>query len=137
MRISDWSSDVCSSDLKATGSVVLDQGRAALRLSGFRSKADVIITNTADGRKLNDNDSWGVRGKLLFEPSDVTAIYVIGDYGESNRNCFVSTVRSVMPTTTFYNGETRADLPSDQIGNACCRERDGQFVQVSVMPGYI
>ena len=100
--------------LKATGSVVLDQGRAALRLSGFRSKADGIITNTADGRKLNDNDSWGVRGKLLFEPSDVTSIYVIGDYGESNRNCCVSTVRSVMPTTTYYNGETRADLLADQ-----------------------
>src|SRR3546814_3495183 len=92
--------------LKATGSLVLDQWRAALRLSGFRSKADGIITNTVDGRKLNDNDSWGVRGKFLFEPSDATSIYVIGDYGESNRNCCASTVRSVMPTTIYYNGRS-------------------------------
>jgi iron complex outermembrane receptor protein len=100
--------------LKGTGSLVLDEGRAALRVSAFRSKADGIITNTVNGQKLNDNDSWGVRGKFLFEPSDVTSIYVIGDYGESNRNCCVSTVRSVLPTTVYYNGQTRASLLSAQ-----------------------
>ena len=108
--------------LKATGSLVLDQGRAALRVSGFRSKADGIITNTIDGRKLNDNDSWGVRAKLLFEPSDVTSIYVIGDYGESNRNCCASTVRSVLPTTTYYNGQTRAALLAGQTLGPLNRE---------------
>ncbi|HWW59407.1 MAG TPA: TonB-dependent receptor [Sphingopyxis sp.] len=108
--------------LKATGSLVLDQGRAALRISGFRSKADGIITNTVDGRKLNDNDSWGVRAKLLFEPSDVTSIYVIGDYGESNRNCCASTVRSVLPTTTYYNGQTRAALLAGQTLGPLNRE---------------
>lgn len=100
--------------LKGTGSLVLDEGRAALRLSGFRSTADGIITNTFNGKKLNNTDSWGVRGKFLFEPSDVTSIYVIGDYGESNRDCCVSTVRSVLPTTTYYNGQTRAALLSAQ-----------------------
>lgn len=108
--------------LKATGSLVLDPGRAALRISGFRSKADGIITNTVDGRKLNNNDSWGVRGKLLFEPSDVTSIYVIGDYGESNRDCCASTVRSVLPTTTYYNGQTRASLLADQTLGPLNRE---------------
>ncbi len=108
--------------LKATGSLVLDQGRAALRVSGFRSTADGIITNTVDGRKLNDNDSWGVRAKLLFEPSDVTSIYVIGDYGESNRNCCASTVRSVLPTTTYYNGQTRAALLAGQMLGPLNRE---------------
>lgn len=108
--------------LKATGSLVLDPGRAALRISGFRSKADGIITNTVNGEKLNDNDSWGVRGKLLFEPSDVTSIYVIGDYGESNRNCCASTIRSVLPTTTYYNGQTRASLLANQTLGPVNRE---------------
>jgi iron complex outermembrane receptor protein len=100
--------------LKASASAVLDQGRAALRLSGFRSTADGIITNTVNGQKLNGNNSWGLRGKLLFKPSDVTSIYLIGDYGESNRNCCTSTVRSVLPTTTYYNGQTRAALLASQ-----------------------
>ena len=100
--------------LKGSGSVVLDEGRAALRLSGFRSTADGIITNTLNGQKLNNTNSWGVRGKFLFEPSDVTSIYIIGDYGENNRNCCASTVRSVLPTTVYYNGQTRAALLSAQ-----------------------
>src|SRR3546814_21080627 len=82
--------------LKATGSLVLDQGRAALRLSGFRSKADGSITNTVDGRTLNDNDSWGVRGKFLLEPSDTHPISVIGAYGETNRNTYAPTSPSAL-----------------------------------------
>jgi iron complex outermembrane receptor protein len=100
--------------LKGSGSIVVDEGRAALRVSGFRSTADGIITNTLNGQKLNNTDSWGVRGKFLYEPSDVTSIYVIGDYGENNRDCCVSTVRSVLPTTVYYNGQTRASLLSAQ-----------------------
>src|SRR3546814_9899332 len=94
--------------LKATGSLVLDQGRAALRLSGFRSKADGLITNTVDGRKLNDNDSWGVRGKFLFEPSDATSIYVRSEEHTSE-------LHSLMPISyaVFCSKKTtrRASVP--------------------------
>ncbi|MBZ9650305.1 TonB-dependent receptor [Sphingobium sp. 3R8] len=100
--------------IKGSASVVLAPDRLALRVSGYRSKADGIITNLFNGENLNNIDSWGARGKLLFEPSEVTSIYVIGDYSENNRDCCVSTVRSVLPTTTYFNGQTRAALLSGE-----------------------
>src|SRR3546814_9846700 len=51
MRISDGSSDVCSSDLR---------------------------------------NRWGVRGQLLFEPSDALSIRLIGDYDKIDENCCIA-----------------------------------------------
>jgi iron complex outermembrane receptor protein len=92
--------------LKASASAVLDPGRLALRISGYRSTADGIITNLYNGQKLNNTNSWGLRGKLLWEPG-------CRHLGLSDRRlcqerpqllCFH--VRSVLPTTTYYNGQT-------------------------------
>lgn len=100
--------------LKGSASAVLDPGRLALRISGFRSTADGIITNLYNGRKLNNTNSWGLRGKLLWQPDSDTSVYLTGDYGQNNRDCCVSTVRSFLPTTTYYNGQTRAALLAGQ-----------------------
>jgi iron complex outermembrane receptor protein len=100
--------------LKGSASAVLDPGRLALRISGYRSTADGIITNLYNGQKLNNTNSWGLRGKLLWEPNADTSVYLTGDYAKNDRNCCVSTVRSVLPTTTYYNGQTRTSLLAGQ-----------------------
>src|SRR3546814_10511366 len=42
MRISDWSSDVCSSDLMSLGSHALDVGAMAVFLYAFREREDLM-----------------------------------------------------------------------------------------------
>ncbi|HWU03022.1 MAG TPA: TonB-dependent receptor, partial [Novosphingobium sp.] len=100
--------------LKGSGSLVLVPDRLALRLTGFRSTADGVITNLYNGQNLNNINTWGLRGKLLWEPGADTSLYLIADYSKNDRNCCVSTIRSVLPTTTYYTGQTRAQLVAGQ-----------------------
>ncbi|NKI98799.1 TonB-dependent receptor [Novosphingobium sp. SG707] len=100
--------------IKGSASVVLDQGRLAMRVSGFRSTADGVITNLYNGQNLNNTNGWGLRGKLLWEPDSDTSLYIIGDYSKNDRRCCVSTIRSILPTTTYYTGQTRTQLTAGQ-----------------------
>ncbi|WP_164852681.1 TonB-dependent receptor [Novosphingobium umbonatum] len=100
--------------LKGSASMVLKDGSVALRLSGFRSTADGVITNLYNGKNLNNINTWGLRGKLLWDMGDNTSLYIIGDYSANNRRCCVSTIRSILPATTYYNGQTRAQLTANQ-----------------------
>lgn len=105
--------------LKMSSSVPLAEGKAALRLSGFYGEADGIVTNAYDGKNLNDNEAYAVRGKFLLAPSDSWEVYVIGDYSKAERHCCVSTVRSILPTTRYWGptGPTRTSLYSGiQLG---------------------
>ncbi|WP_068092859.1 TonB-dependent receptor [Novosphingobium rosa] len=100
--------------LKGSASAVLAKDHLALRLSGFRSSADGVITNLANGKNLNNINTWGLRGKLLWDLDGDTSFYLIGDYSKNDRRCCVSTIRSVLPTTTYYTGQTRAQLTANQ-----------------------
>lgn len=100
--------------IKGSTSLVLKDGSVGLRVSGFRSQADGIITNLNNGQNLNNINTWGLRGKLLWDMGGSSSLYIIGDYSSNNRRCCVSTIRSVLPTTTYYNGQTRAQLTANQ-----------------------
>lgn len=54
----------------------------ALRLNATYSSQDSItrLTRTTPGRAEGDVEEYGVRAKLLFEPTSNLSIYVIGDY---------------------------------------------------------
>src|SRR3546814_11476936 len=67
MRISDWSSDVCSSDL-----------------DGFY---DLIDTSGAKVGDTNDRDRYFLRGQALYEPNDALSIRLIGDYTHRDESC--------------------------------------------------
>ena len=56
------------------------------RLTGFYKTIDGYIENSFDDRVFNGSESWGLRGKLEFEPADNVNIYIIGDYRESDSN---------------------------------------------------
>src|SRR3546814_11514860 len=60
MRISDWSSDVCSSDL-----------------AGYSK-------NLANGQRYDDKDFWAVRGTLRATPAPNLTITLSGNYSKED-----------------------------------------------------
>src|SRR3546814_11728223 len=94
MRISDWSSYVCSSDLTAT-SWLDGQHRAFVAFGGVPRIA------------VPDNPKALVAKPNRYEPTLST---VYADFG---RNYGIPI------------------LPAREIGRATCRERDGQYVEIS------
>src|SRR3546814_9544961 len=111
MRISDWSSDVCSSDLKPdltkfdvagladlglTGSdsfrqrynamvnAPLVEDQLALRVVGFYRHEEGYLDNIGTGvHNSNTLKDWGGRGTLLWEPTDRLAIKLLASYEDS------------------------------------------------------
>src|SRR3546814_6635012 len=99
MRISDWSSDVCSSDLLAVAErvVVLDAQAAVLERFGedrlAAEDATVLLEADVIGGGTGDD---GEREAQVAEGDDA--------------------------------GEAQGEHPPPEIGRASCRERVGQYV---------
>ncbi|MEM7728736.1 MAG: TonB-dependent receptor [Pseudomonadota bacterium] len=62
------------------------------RLTGYYKEFDGHIDNN-DGRDLNGYENWGLRGKLLFEPTDAFGLTLIGDYRKSDQDCCIYVLR--------------------------------------------
>ena len=59
----------------------------AFSLSGNSNTRDGYYTNLSDGAKLNEHNRWGVRGQLLFRPSDNLEFRLIADTEEIDEVC--------------------------------------------------
>src|SRR3546814_14630622 len=106
MRISDWSSDVCSSDLPDRGEVA-DRLFAVPHLAADRLVAvDDLVHALLDGRKVGGREG-GLPGEVVVE--------------------------------AVFDGRAEGDLGAGieflQIGRASGREREGPYVEVSVVAG--
>ncbi|EZP71000.1 Outer membrane receptor protein precursor [Sphingomonas paucimobilis] len=76
---------------------------AAVRVSGVANFRQGVNRNATTG-KLNDNDRWGVRGRLLWEPTDNLTVNLIGDYAKSraeNGGDFFTFVKTSGPGTAL------------------------------------
>lgn len=76
------------------------------RINGFFETRDGLLTDSvglaSDGVssiEYNDRDQFGLRGQLLFEPTDALSFRLIGDYSERDEICCAS-VRIVRGPTT-------------------------------------
>ncbi len=61
---------------------------------------------------VNDRNRWGVRGQLLFEPTDALSIRLIGDYDKIDENCCIAGNVIAGPTvaiTDFLAGGKSVD----------------------------
>ncbi len=75
--------DMWEATAYATGSLTDSlAGRAAV----FYRKHDGYSQNTLLGEKLDDQDSYAVRGSLLFEPNDALDINIIADFSHNESN---------------------------------------------------
>jgi len=70
---------------------------AALRLSGHNQHRDGYGRNLLTGEDLGRSTDRGVRGKLLWRPSDELDVYVIGSYQKTRSNG-LQTIRSAAPS---------------------------------------
>src|SRR3546814_13910438 len=112
MRISDWSSDVCSSDLLETAGPGLQEGLNQ-RTHEFVARLNAILDEEQSGITVQDFSS-------LFRfvgASDLFYNHMIqnGVYVWEGRTCFLSTAHS-------------DDDLRHEIGKASCRERVWQSV---------
>ena len=51
------------------------------RLSFFDSSRDALVDNLYDGGSLNDSNGRGMRGQLLWTPTEIFSARLIGEYG--------------------------------------------------------
>src|SRR3546814_20738431 len=113
MRISDWSSDVCSSDLRLVGD--------PLRL------AQILLNLGSNAAKFTDNGLVMLRVRNIGRDRDgATLRFEVSDTGigmtpEQTDRLFQAFSQADASTTRRYGG-------SGQIGSASCRESVCQYV---------
>ena len=62
----------------------------AFSLGGNFNRRDGYARDLNLDTDVNDRNRWGVRGQLLFEPSDALSIRLIGDYDKIDENCCIA-----------------------------------------------
>src|SRR3546814_16779101 len=104
MRISDWSSDVCSSDLKRGFACF---GPANVSLGGFRAKAEPV------------GDQAGVRSGVPGQRPESSNHFATGRDNVSKLGLVIRPGPADPETNAFHAVE---------LGRASCRERVCQYV---------
>ena len=79
------------------------------RLTGSKVDDDGWAKNVYNGDKINDQDSYTVRGKLLWQPDDNLEFLLAGDYHENDCNCLALSVREILP------GPNQSTLLQEQL----------------------
>ncbi len=59
----------------------------AFSLGANFNKRDGYVTDVVRLTDQNERNRWGVRGSILFEPSDAFKLRLIGDYDKIDENC--------------------------------------------------
>ena len=84
----------------------------AFSLGGSFNRRDGYAQDLNLDTDVNDRNRWGVRGQLLFEPTDALSIRLIGDYDKIDENCCIAGNVIAGPTvaiTDFLAGGTSVD----------------------------
>src|SRR3546814_15120325 len=120
MRISDWSSDVCSSDLYAN-------------ITNRPEGDDVYQVPQNASYDLNDVNRERINGQavLQFRPTDdltATVDYVYSRNTVETRNSNVGVWFNHEDTSSAWTDGPIAGPLSYSIGRASCRERGGRSV---------
>lgn len=80
----------------------------AYRLTGSMHQNDGMLDNELAGEDdINSKDTWSLRGKLLFEPTDQLSAILTLDYVEEDNHCCVA---------TYNRAGTAEDLISGPLG---------------------
>src|SRR3546814_18182846 len=116
MRISDWSSDVCSSDLRQTHRLQgVDQTRAFAAVEINRRLHVILVV---------ERDFRGKQRKAVVVERLAHAVEHVGQRGTRQRVADAQTGETI---------RLRERAEHDQIGSASCRERVCQYVWISVV----
>lgn len=69
----------------------------AARLSAVKTHYDGFMKNPIRGTELNGSNREGLRGQLLWKPSDSFDLRLIGDYNEESSDCCVRAMVNLGP----------------------------------------
>src|SRR3546814_13327159 len=135
MRISDWSSDVCSSDLSGDSGQIEDiQAHAGDQL------ADIPTTPVEIARL----DFHATEPERLTEPlseaiETLAYAFLEQTHGgwENNEGAFGEFVFDVAGETITLDYNERVETPDNQIGRASRREKVCPYVLISVVAVYL
>jgi iron complex outermembrane recepter protein len=72
--------------------------KLAVRLSFSGTQRDGVLYNVSTGQHVNDLNNLGLRGQLLFTPTDRTKITLIGDATRQRPNGYAQVVAGVVQT---------------------------------------
>src|SRR3546814_19337673 len=115
MRISDWSSDVCSSDLVAGGLVIEPDAEASQNAADHVPNADIVVTGTR------------IRGAPVASPVIVLSEDDIRNSGQTSLG---EVVRSIPQS---FGGGQQPGIGFNEKGRASCRERVCRYVRIMVI----
>src|SRR3546814_19312081 len=126
MRISDWSSDVCSSDL---WNRMIDVNIRGV-LHGIHSILDHMMAR-GSGTIIN------IASTAAHESSAAGSVYSATKYAvkaiseglrkENNGKVRVSMISPGFTGTELFDGVVAGDIKSREIGRASCRDRGWQY----------
>src|SRR3546814_13534450 len=124
MRISDWSSDVCSSDLRFFPDGNVSKSGTFIQLSGGMAGPD--------GLALDEDDNllvchMGMGSVWKFSRLGEPLLRIRSPQGILTSNCAFGGKDN--KTLFITNSETATTLA--EIGRASCREKRGQYGEIS------
>lgn len=96
---------------------------AGFRLNGFYGNRKGHIRELNSGKRLNNDKSYGVRGRIELEPSDSIKIDLIGSHSVSESNGAARTFRAVPPGAAVFGAPLAPSLVgiTPGIGNYALR----------------
>lgn len=77
-------------NLSLTGPI---NDKLAFRVSGYYRHEDGIVINLANQQPVNNVESYGIRGKLLFEPNPDVKFTLAGDWSYRKADCCGEPIR--------------------------------------------
>src|SRR3546814_15600994 len=113
MRISDWSSDVCSFDLLDPSQAPVTTALGVLGMPGFTAYSGLLtIGQPKPGETVVVAAASGAVGSVVGQIARIKGARAVGIVGGTDKCAFV-----------------RDELGFDEIGRASCRERGWQCVE--------
>lgn len=79
----------------------------AFRVFTYYSTEDGIVRDIKTGKTVNNSESYGVRGKLLWEPADGATFTLAADWGKRTADCCAEPIRIAAASgnvTTAFTG---------------------------------
>lgn len=90
-------------ELRVEGSLAGPLGTGVgFRVNAFYADRKGYIRNLEDGSRLNNDKSYGVRGRLEFEPTDTLKFDVIASHTVNESNGFARTYRTAPAGATVF-----------------------------------
>lgn len=106
----------------------------AFSLGGSFNRRDGYAQDLKLDTDVNDRNRWGVRGQLLFEPTDALSIRLIGDYDKIDENCCIAGNVIAGPTVAITNA--LAGGPSVDANNPFSYDVYNNFLSSNEIENY-